>query len=327
MNITYFHRNPSAGYSIGKVSRTYISEIEKTEQVENLYMPCANASLWSMLKNICFAYKYSKKRMISHFTGDVQYAVLGSSSTKTVWTIHDLVFLERSKGLKRIILLWLFLYLPVNKSSKIVCISEKTKRDVLKYIHCSKKIFVIPNAVDPIFKFAKFKFNTLYPHILCIGTGINKNLYRTIEALHGIPCHLRIVGVVDDELLFHLNLYHIDYSTVHHLSDMEIFQEYVNCDMVSFVSWYEGFGMPVIEAQAVGRPVLTSDISPMKEISGKAAVLVDPYNIKSIRKGFLSIIEDGNLRERLITEGLKNAEFYSSTYVANEYLKIYRSLL
>ena len=327
MDIIYFHRNPSSGYSISKVSQTYISEIEKTENVENVYMPCAKADISSVLGNMWATYRHQHKKAINHITGAVHYIILALPFRKTILTVHDLVFLERNRGVKRIILFWLFLYLPVHYARKIVCISEKTKSDILKYIDCSEKISVIPNAVDSIFKPIIFEFDPLFPRILCIGTNINKNLYRTIEALHGIPCHLRIVGVINDELQAHLQHHNIDYSNVHHLSDQEIYQEYVNCDMVSFVSWYEGFGMPIIEAQAVGRPVLTSDISPMKEVSGGAAVLADPYNVESIRKGFLSIIGDSELRKILIADGLKNVALYSPEYVANEYLKIYRSLL
>ena len=82
-----------------------------------------------------------------------------------------------------------------------------------------------------------------------------------------------------------LRFYSIRYVYKCDLSNQEILDEYMNCDIVSFPSLYEGFGMPIIEGQAVGRVVFTSDLEPMKEIAGDAALLVDPYSIESIRNG------------------------------------------
>ncbi|MBC8601298.1 glycosyltransferase family 4 protein [Parabacteroides acidifaciens] len=327
MNITYFHRNPSSGYSIGKVSQTYIAEIEKKEHIENFYMPCAKADILSILKNIRFAFVHRNRKGINHITGDVYYLAFVLPRKKTVITLHDIGYLEYSKGMKHFLYKIFWFYLPFWRSAKVICISEETKQKVIKYKLCSPhKLTVIPNAIDASFKSVENTFNTICPRILCIGTGENKNLYRTIEALHGIPCHLRIVGIISTALQEHLQFYQINYSNVYHLSDAEIINEYVQSDIVSFVSWYEGFGMPIIEAQAIGRPVLTSNISPMKEIAANGAVLVDPYDVSAIQKGFISIIENGELRDKIVKEGLYNVEKYTPSYVANAYLQIYHTL-
>ena len=63
-------------------------------------------------------------------------------------------------------------------------------------------------------------------------------------------------------------------------------QEYKDADLISFPSTFEGFGMPIIEGQAVGRPVITSNIEPMVSVAADAAILVDPFNIESIRECF-----------------------------------------
>lgn len=327
INIAYFHRNPSSGYSIGKVSQTYIAEIEKAEYVDNFYMPCINANLLSILKNMWYAYKHRNRKGINHITGAVHYLAFVLPYKKTVITLHDIRFLEESKGLKRLLFKVFWLYFPFLHVAKVVCISEETKRKVIKYHLCSpEKLIVIPNAVDDSFKQIEYTFNAINPRILCIGTGENKNLYRTIEALKGIPCHLRIVGTLNSALLEHLQSCRIDYSNAFHLSDTEIIDEYVQSDIVSFVSCYEGFGMPIIEAQAVGRPVLTSDIYPMKDIAAKGAVFIDPYDISAIRTGFMSIIENKELRDEIVKEGLCNVKNYTPMYVANEYLRIYHTL-
>ena len=328
MKITYFHRNPSSGYSIGKVSRTYISEIEKTEQVENVYMPCAKADPLSVLKNMWYAYKHRNKDGINHITGDVYYLALVLPHRTTVLTLHDVGYFDHRKGIKKLIFKYLWLHYPLRIVKNVICISEATRQKVMTYkLLCSlKKLIVIPNAVDNCFKQVNRDFNVSSPRILCIGTGYQKNLYRTIEALKGLNCHLRLVGVIDADLEEHLHHCQINFSNVHHLSDAEIVNEYIQCDLLSFVSWYEGFGMPVIEAQAVGRPVVTSNISPMKEISGGAAVLVDPYSVADIREGLLSIIQDHKLREDIVKKGLRNIKSYSSVFVAKEYIGLYRSI-
>lgn len=328
MKITYFHRNPSSGYSIGKVSRTYISEIEKTEEVENVYMPCAKADPLSVIRNMWYAFKYRNKDGINHITGDVYYLALILPYDRTLLTLHDIGWFEHSKGIKRFLYGLIWHYIPFFKVQKVVCISESVARKVLEYKMCNPaKIMVISNAVDNSFIYNKHDFNVYIPRIICIGTGKQKNLYRTIEALTDITCHLRIVGVLDDNLLNHLHKYKIDYSNVYNLSDTEIVDEYKNCDIVSFVSWYEGFGMPIIEAQAIGRLVITSNISPMKEIAASGAVLVDPYNVSDIRKGFLSIINDKVLRDNLLKEGLQNVRYYNSRFVAKEYIELYKTLI
>jgi glycosyltransferase involved in cell wall biosynthesis len=89
---------------------------------------------------------------------------------------------------------------------------------------------------------------------------------------------------------------------------------------------YEGFGMPIIEGQVVGRVVLTSNIEPMTEVGGEAAVYVDPYSVESIRSGFEDIISDGNLRAQLICKGVANSKRFSPDTIAKQYLKLYKSI-
>jgi glycosyltransferase involved in cell wall biosynthesis len=90
---------------------------------------------------------------------------------------------------------------------------------------------------------------------------------------------------------------------------------------------YEGFGLPVLEGQAIGRPVLTSDLDPMRHVAGKGACLVDPYKVDSIRAGVLRIIENEDYRELLVREGFSNAAMYSLDAVAAQYADLYRELL
>jgi glycosyltransferase involved in cell wall biosynthesis len=102
---------------------------------------------------------------------------------------------------------------------------------------------------------------------------------------------------------------------------------YRDADIISFPSTYEGFGMPILEGQAAGRPVLTSDLEPMRSVAGQGgALLVDPQSVDAIREGFLRLMNDGFLRARLIAAGRDNCSRYTLEAVAASYLALYRTL-
>jgi len=84
--------------------------------------------------------------------------------------------------------------------------------------------------------------------------------------------------------------------------------------------------MPIIEAQAVGRVVITSNISSMPEVAGEAACLVDPYSVDSIRNGFIKLIQDEAYRNELISKGFINSKRFDGQLIANKYLDIYKEL-
>jgi glycosyltransferase involved in cell wall biosynthesis len=96
--------------------------------------------------------------------------------------------------------------------------------------------------------------------------------------------------------------------------------------MVLFASTYEGFGMPIVEANTVGRPVITSNLLSMPEVAGDAALIVNPYNVDEIRNGIIKIIEDDEYRNQLINNGFRNAERFSLRNISEEYLKLYNKM-
>ena len=110
------------------------------------------------------------------------------------------------------------------------------------------------------------------------------------------------------------------------LTDGELVEAYRRCDMVVFASLYEGFGLPILEAQAMGRPVITSNFGAMREAAGDGALLVDPYSVEAIREAILRIKREPALREDLIAKGLRNAANFSADAVAMKYAQIYRNL-
>lgn len=312
--------------SIEKVFRQIAQNLSNEEFETSFQQLTFGNSLSGVLKNFIFFRK--QKADIYHITGHVHYIGLMLPKRNTVLTIHDLGFLHSRKGLRRSILKKLYLDLPVKRLKYITAISEATKKEIIAYTNCSEdKIRVIENPLQENFLTSETKiFNRECPSILQIGTSGNKNLVNLIKALSGLNCRLIIVGKLEKKLIEELKNSQICFENKFNLNDAEIKEEYQKADIVAFCSTFEGFGLPIIEAQAMHTPVITSDISPLKEVSGGAAFLADPNNFLSIREGFLKIINDENYRKDIIKRGTQNVKRFKSENIAGLYETLYKEI-
>jgi glycosyltransferase involved in cell wall biosynthesis len=239
------------------------------------------------------------------------------------------VTIQRGTGIKRTILKFLWFLLPLPRANALTAISESTRRELCALTGISEQaISVIPAWHAPEFTFSAKPFPSQGIRVLHVGTRSNKNLARVAQALESLPIVLVIVGPLNDdllELLKHLNIRYENHINVPQRKIVELYRE---ADIVSFPSLYEGFGLPIIEGQAIGRPVLTSNLPPMNDVCGVGgAVLVDPLSIGSIRTGFLKIISDAELRKSMVNAGLQNSARYSRQNIAHEYGLLYKRLL
>ena len=266
--------------------------------------------------------------VVNHVTGDVNFIALALPSKRTILTILDCGFMRHKNKLVRNVLYWFWLKLPVAHCKYITAISEATKEEVVRYTSCSpEKIIIIPIAITTDFTFKPRNFNAERPRILHIGSAPNKNLLRHVEALRGIPCTLVIVASLKREDEKKLKTYGIAYEQYFNLTDEEVRQVYESCDMLLFASTFEGFGMPIIEAQTVGRPVVTSNCSSMPEVAGDAACFVNPLDVSDIREGVLRVINDTTYRECLVNKGVDNVKRFLPETVAEEYAKLYQAII
>jgi glycosyltransferase involved in cell wall biosynthesis len=313
-------------FSIEKVFASIVDDLKKKISVETVSMPCYNSSITSMTRNMAFARKI--RGDIYHVTGDVHYIVMALPGRKTILTIHDSVFIRESKGLKQGFFKWIFLKLPVKRCRFVTTISEKSKNEIIHYTGCNpSKVVVIPNPVNEHIYYREKEFNITNPVLLFIGSTPNKNLDRIIQAISVIPCTLEIVGRIPEEHLLLLKKNGIRFRQYMQLSETEMADRYAASDIIIFTSLYEGFGLPILEGQKAGRAVLTSNISPMKEVGGEGACLVDPYDPDSIRSGIKKIIEDDDYRNNIIAKGFENLKQYNSQHIADQYLKLYAAIL
>lgn len=330
IEVAFFQRRPRPGFSFSleaifdDVRARLSDKIVATVYISGQF----NDGIKTKFYNIWEAARKETKG-VNHITGEVHFLNLLMKRKNVVLTILDCRFMNRKSESKiqSFLMNWLYLKAPIAKSRFVTTISEATKTDIIRYSGCDPdKIVVIPVAISESFRPSPKTFNTSLPEILQIGTGDNKNLERLTEALAEIPCHLTIIGGLSEEQERKLRDTGINYSNKYNVSQEEIVEAYVQCDIMAYVSTFEGFGMPIIEANMVERVVLTSNLSSMPEVAGDAALLVDPYSVADIRKGLQELIQDEALRSRLISNGRRNRERFSPQAIAEQYYALYRSL-
>lgn len=328
MRILYVYRSLKAGPSIRRVFEPIARELNRQGvAVDSMYLPYQSINPIHLIKNIQCLKKQLKRENYDavHITGDVYYLLYFLSKYKTVVTVHDLGFYTNFKPSVKTWFLKKFWIDSLLLANLVTFISDKSLKEGLSLIDIpDNKHFVIPNPYDEQFRFVSNRHLDAVPKILHVGTKPNKNLDRVIDALSTMDCTLHIIGPLSNHYKDKLNNSSISYKAESNVSDKDLMDAYENCDVVSFPSLFEGFGMPIIEAQAVGRPIVTSDLSPMKEIAGNAAVLVDPEDVSSIHNGFIEAL---NRYDELCEKGLKNAENYKVSVIAEKYLKIYKKII
>jgi glycosyltransferase involved in cell wall biosynthesis len=328
MKLLFAHRKPRpyGNFSIENYFQTLSPFLEKEAEVEHWQAPFFSNGILPRNRSVkALESKVEKMRPhITHVSGDVHFLMWGIPRGKRVLTIHDIGFLREAKGLKYQLLRYFWLIGPIKKAHAITCVSTATKNEILRHLPKARRIYVIPTVVDQRFTKVEKVFNAECPTILLLGSAPNKNLKRVLKATQGLNVKLSIVAKLDAEELELLKDQR--YEVCQSISFKDLLEKFKQADIVSLCSTHEGFGMPIIEAQATGRVVLTSNCSSMPDVAGKGALLVEPFSVKSIKDGIKQLISNESLRNELIAAGYENCKRFEPELVAHQYLKIYRKL-
>ncbi len=271
--------------------------------------------------------------------------------TRTLLTVHDLSFVRVPDSACPSLKSYLDAVVPrsVSRADHILADSAATKRDLVElYQTPESKITVLYCGVDSRYRRVEDKRKleaTLArygldrrEYILSVGTvQPRKNYARVIEALamlraNGREMHYAIAGGpgwLDGEVKHAIERTGMArfVRRLGFVEDEDLPALYTGARVLVLASLYEGFGFPVLEAMACGTPVITSKISSLPEVAGDAALLVDPYDVDSIRHAVATLDDDAAMRARLSEAGGKQASKFTWRRSAAQLLAIYEALL
>ena len=268
-----------------------------------------------------------------------------------VMTIHDLTFIKYPKYANSIVRTYSSRVKQcLSWSDLIITFSQSSKRDIVEYLGVEpNRIYVTSQAsrYSPEYlsseraailkKYIDYDFSQ--PYLLFVSTiEPRKNIINLIKAFnllkqkHKIEHHLVIIGkkgweyqsifAAMENSSWKNFIHYLDY-----LSDELVALFYSKADVFVYPSYYEGFGLPVLEAMILGAPVVTSNTSSLPEIAEGAAILIDPHQPMQLADAILNVISDSQLRNHLIQKGKERAKLFSWEKTARETLKAYKSLL
>ncbi len=265
-------------------------------------------------------------------------------------TIHDLattrfpnlkattlnLFLYKIKHLAYRLIIWLV----IKRAKKIITVSGFSKKEIIKYFKIKpEKIIITYEAAD---KFLVTKQSKVYlpkPYLLYIGAAYpHKNLENLLKAFKILLNNLKSFDIQDLKLVlvgkedfFYRKLkkrteeLSLRERTIFlgYLDDQDLAQVYQNAFIYIFPSYYEGFGLPALEALSQGVPVVASRAGSLPEILDQAALYFNPYDIKDMAQVISKVINDKNLREDLIKKGFEQVKKFNWQKCAEETLKVY----
>ena len=265
----------------------------------------------------------------------------------SIITVHDLAFLLYPRFLTRDSARYYGqVDLAARQADHIIAVSESTKRDTIRLLGVpAEKISVIYEAAHPVFspvtnpdaiERTRARYNLPDNVILFVGTiEPRKNLptllraFRRLRDNYKTDAALVIAGnrgwLADevDSVASELQLG----DTVRFLGGVpneQLVYLYNAAKIFVWPSFYEGFGLPPLEAMACGTPVITSQVSSLPEVVGDAATLINPEDVDGLTVAMWRALSDENLRREMRAKGLKRAQTFSWERAARETLSVYQ---
>ncbi len=289
-------------------------------------------------------FEYSVRKFIENNNIDIFISTDGFISLKTnipqIAVIHDINFFHYPKALPFFVRKYYNHYFPkfAHKSARIVTVSQFSKFDIAKsYKIDHNKIDVAWNGANSLYKPLTLKeakeirngLTNGSPYFVFVGAfNPRKNITRLLQAFDLFKTNnqsdVKLV-IVGDKMYGTTTMMKV-YNSLKYKDDV-IFTGRLQVEKLSliigaahaltFVSYYEGFGIPLLEAMNCDIPILASNCTSIPEVAGNAAIYVDPFDIDSISKGMVLISFDENLRAELIQGARMQRDKFNWDYTAN----------
>lgn len=283
-------------------------------------------------------FEQSIPKILNRFKADVFFSPDGFLSTntniKSFPVIHDINFAHRPKDLPYWVRNYYNYFFPLyaNKAERILTVSEYSKADISKtYKINPEKIDIVYNGVNKIYKPIseeeikknRKKLTNSIPYFVFVGAlHPRKNVKHLIEAFsifrdsYQDNFKLVIVGEKmfksdDIKLSYEKNKYKDDIIFTGRLAPTDLHNVLASAYAMTFVPYFEGFGIPVIEAMACNVPVLTSNVTSLPEVGSDAVLYANPFSPESIAQEMLKITKDNELRSSLIAKGSERVKTFS----------------
>lgn len=269
--------------------------------------------------------------------------IKGVESKKVISTVHDLSFLI-SKDFhpnERIEYFEKNFFSNIKYTDFIITASYFIKDEIINKIGFEEsKIKVIPHGVNHnLFKvYENIDIDICLPAKFIFSVGSiepRKNLKNLLKAYSSLSKDIKVEyklviagfeGWENDDIFEAININKDDVFYIGFISDDDLAKIYNLASFFIFPSFYEGFGLPILEAMASGTPVLCSNTSSMPEVGGDAALYFNPNNIEDIRNKILQILNDRELRIEMKNKGLTNASKYNWEQSAKEHIKLFEEI-
>ena len=260
------------------------------------------------------------------------YRICKNKSAINITTVHDFTYEKYRKGLALWVHSWQK-FRAIRKADVVVCISENTKQDVLHYLPDidERKIRIISNGVSTDYKVIDTdKYSYIGEYVVFVGSRQPyKQFDLVVQSLKDTPYKLAIVGsALNEEEARFVNetLGKDNFIQLGYLSNSELNELYNQAICLAYPSAYEGFGIPVLEAQRAGCPVIAYNASSIPEVIGKTPLLLDELTVAEFHSK-LEILKDNATRDEIISTGLENSKRFSWEKMGNEYVALYKELL
>lgn len=308
----------------------------------------------NMAKKVPFAvtvYGALNRYRMTSFIGNSDYVYWEPNyycfpySGKSIVTIHDISHIRFPEyhPQERVNILNKVVEKSIKRATYVCVVSDFTRSEIINHLNVPKdKITIVYPGVSEQFKQypepeidkIKKKYLLNKPYVLYVGMlEPRKNIANLIAAFKALPKEIKenydlvLVGhkgwrteKIDQMIEIGKNegwLKQMGYVDQNHLPII------VSASiLMAYPSYYEGFGMPIVEAMASGTPVLTSKVASMPEVSAGAAYLIDPYSVQNMTDGLLKLITDRELRETLILKGLDRAKDFTWEAAANKIIDL-----